>query len=88
VNGHVALATGLALLTASLYACSNVLKLLEAEQVPSEYAMKLGLLARLVRRPRWLIGIGCDACVSRAVEFRPEPVGLRFSAPPRERCSA
>ena len=62
MNGHVALATGLALLTASLYACSNVLKLLEAEQVPSEYAMKLGLLARLVRRPRWLIGIGCDAC--------------------------
>ena len=62
MNGHVALATGLALLTASLYASSNVLKLLEAEQVPVEYALKLGLLARLIRRPRWLLGIGCDAC--------------------------
>ena len=62
MHDHVALAVVLALVTASLYACSNVLKLLEAEQVPSEYAMKLGLLARLVRRPRWLLGLGCDAC--------------------------
>jgi hypothetical protein len=60
MSGQVAAATALALTTALLYALSNVLKLLEAEQVPDEYAMKPTLIARLVRRPRWLLGLGCD----------------------------
>src|SRR3954451_14834499 len=39
---------------------SNVLKLLEAEQVPDEYALRVGLITRLMRRPRWLLGLLCD----------------------------
>src|SRR5262249_40803237 len=50
MSGQVAAATALALTTALLYALSNVLKLLEAEQVPDEYAMKPSLLGQLVRR--------------------------------------
>lgn len=60
MSSRVALATGLALLTALLYAISNVLEMLEAEQVPDEYAMKPALLVRLVQRPRWLLGLLSD----------------------------
>jgi drug/metabolite transporter (DMT)-like permease len=54
------LAVLLSVLTAFLYAMSNVLELLEAEQVPDEYAMRAGLMTRLVRRPRWLLGLLSD----------------------------
>jgi hypothetical protein len=60
MSSRVALATTLALLTALLYAISNVLELLEAEKVPDEYALKPGLLIRLVQRPRWLLGLLSD----------------------------
>jgi len=60
VSPEVALAIVLALLTAFLYALSNVLELTEAEQVPDEYALRVGLMTRLVRRPRWLLGLLCD----------------------------
>ena len=56
----VAGAVALSILTAFLYALSNVLELIEAEQVPDEYALKLSLLRRLVRRPRWVLGAACD----------------------------
>ena len=42
----------LALVTAFLYALSNVLELTEAEQVADEYALRPGLMVRLVQRPR------------------------------------
>ena len=57
---EVAFAIVLALVTAFLYALSNVLELTEAEQVPDEYALRVGLMTRLVRRPRWLLGLLCD----------------------------
>jgi drug/metabolite transporter (DMT)-like permease len=60
VSLEVALAIVLALVTAFLYALSNVLELTEAEQVPDEYALRVGLMTRLVRRPRWLLGLLCD----------------------------
>jgi hypothetical protein len=60
VSARVVAATLLSVATAFLYALSNVLEMLEAEQVPDEYAMRLGLLARLVRRPRWLLGLLSD----------------------------
>jgi len=60
MSGQVAIATVLALVTALCYAISNVLELLEAEKVPDEYSMKLGLLLRLVKKPRWLLGLGAD----------------------------
>ena len=60
VSGQVALAIALAILTAFLYALSNVLQFIEAEQVPDEYSLRLGLIARLARRPRWLLGSAVD----------------------------
>jgi drug/metabolite transporter (DMT)-like permease len=60
VSLEVAFAIVLALLTAFLYALSNVLELTEAEQVPDEYALRVGLMTRLIRRPRWLLGLLCD----------------------------
>ena len=60
MSPEVALAIALALVTAFLYALSNVLELTEAEQVPDEYALRVGLMTRLVRRPRWLLGLLSD----------------------------
>ena len=60
MSPEVALAIALALVTAFLYALSNVLELSEAEQVPDEYALRVGLMTRLVRRPRWLLGLLSD----------------------------
>ena len=56
----VAGAVALSILTAFCYALSNVLELMEAEQVPDEYTLKLSLLGRLIRRPRWVLGAACD----------------------------
>jgi drug/metabolite transporter (DMT)-like permease len=60
VTTTVAGAVGLSILTAFCYALSNVLELMEAEQVPDEYTLKLSLLGRLARRPRWILGAACD----------------------------
>jgi len=60
VSFEVALAIVLGLMTAFFYALSNVLELTEAEQVPDEYALRVGLMTRLVRRPRWLLGLLSD----------------------------
>jgi drug/metabolite transporter (DMT)-like permease len=60
VSIEVGFAIVLALVTAFLYALSNVLELTEAEQVPDEYALRVGLMTRLIRRPRWLLGLLCD----------------------------
>ena len=60
MSSRVAIATALSLATALFYAISNVLELLEAEKVPDEYAMKPSLLFRLVRQPRWLLGLASD----------------------------
>ena len=56
----VAVVVALSILTAFCYALSNVLELMEAEQVPDEYTLKLSLLGRLARRPRWLLGAASD----------------------------
>ncbi|MCU1426170.1 MAG: hypothetical protein JWL83_170, partial [Actinomycetia bacterium] len=60
MSARVAAATLLSIATAFFYALSNVLELLEAEQVPDEYALKAGLIVRLVQRPRWLLGLVSD----------------------------
>jgi drug/metabolite transporter (DMT)-like permease len=60
MSAPVAGAVSLSILTAFCYALSNVLELMEAEQVPDEYSLKLSLLGRLARRPRWLLGVACD----------------------------
>lgn len=57
---RVAFAVLLAVLTAFLYALSNVLELSEAERVPDEDALSPRLVLRLARRPRWLLGLVAD----------------------------
>ncbi len=44
MSAQVWAAVALAVLTAFLYALSNVLELMEAERVPDEYALKLSLM--------------------------------------------
>ena len=58
--GQLAVAVTCAVVAAFSYALSNVLQQHEAEQLPDEAAMKLGFLAQLARRPRWLVGMGAD----------------------------
>ena len=61
MSGRVALTIGLALLAAFLDALSNVLEISEAEQVSVDQSMRPSLITSLARRPRWLMGLGCDA---------------------------
>jgi len=49
-----------AVVAATSYGISNVLQQHEAEQLAESETLKLGFLARLARRPKWLIGIGAD----------------------------
>jgi drug/metabolite transporter (DMT)-like permease len=49
-----------ALGAALLYAAASVLQQRAAAEEPAEKALRLGLLARLVRRPMWLLGVGAD----------------------------
>src|SRR5438876_9295267 len=46
----------LAAVTASLYALATSLQALEARRAPKSEALSASLLARLVRRPLWLLG--------------------------------
>lgn len=57
---RVAFAVVLSVVTALLYALSNVLELTEAERVPDDDALKPGLVLQLARRPRWLLGLLSD----------------------------
>jgi hypothetical protein len=55
------LATVFAAMTAAfLYALSNVYQQSEAEQIEDDESMRLGLLGKLARRPRWWIGMSSD----------------------------
>jgi hypothetical protein len=58
---QIALAVCLSLVAAFLYALSNVLEQSEAETVADEHALRPGLLLRLARRRRWLLGFASDA---------------------------
>jgi drug/metabolite transporter (DMT)-like permease len=49
-------ATVLAAVTASLYALATSLQALEARRAPKSEALSASLIARLVRRPLWLLG--------------------------------
>jgi hypothetical protein len=60
LSGRVAITVACAVAASFSYALSNVLQQSEAEQVASEHALRLGLLARLARRPRWVVGMAAD----------------------------
>jgi drug/metabolite transporter (DMT)-like permease len=55
---YVVAGLALAFTTAILYATAIGLQTLEAREAPEEQHLRLSLLGRLVRRPRWLIGTG------------------------------
>ena len=57
---RLALGVACAVGAALSYALSNVLQQHEAEQLPQQATLKLGLLRQLARRPRWLAGVGAD----------------------------
>jgi hypothetical protein len=61
VGRQVALAVGLSLIAACLYALSNVMEQSEAERVPDEHSLRPELILRLARRRRWLLGFVSDA---------------------------
>lgn len=50
----------LALLSAAVFGVSVALQHRSASEVPSEHALRLGLLARLVAQPLWLLGVGAS----------------------------
>ena len=58
--GRLAIAVTCAVVAAFSYALSNVLQQHEAEQIAESETLKLGLLAKLAHRPRWLFGMGAD----------------------------
>ena len=58
--GHLAVAVTCAVGAAFSYGLSNVLQQHEAEQLPEESTLRLGLIAQLARRPRWVVGMGAD----------------------------
>ena len=60
MSDKVAVAVVCGMVAALAYALSNVLQQHEAEQVAEEETLRIGLLTRLARRPRWLVGIGAD----------------------------
>jgi drug/metabolite transporter (DMT)-like permease len=54
------LAVACSVAAAFSYALSNVLQQHEAEQLPQDETLKLGLLRQLAHRPRWVMGMGAD----------------------------
>jgi drug/metabolite transporter (DMT)-like permease len=56
-----ALTVGLALLAAFFFGLATVLEQKGAMEEPEEQALRPGFLARLVRKPVWLAGVGADA---------------------------
>ena len=58
--GRLGIAVTYAVVAAFSYALSNVLQQHEAEQLAEDQTLKLGLLAKLAHRPRWLVGMGAD----------------------------
>jgi drug/metabolite transporter (DMT)-like permease len=59
-TNHVGLAVACSVAAAFSYGLSNVLQTHEAEQLEQDETLKLGLLRKLARRPRWVAGIGAD----------------------------
>lgn len=49
-----------ALAAALFYALASVLQQWEAERQPEDHELRISLLARLARRPRWLAGLALD----------------------------
>jgi hypothetical protein len=60
VDAELGASVACATSAAFAYALSNVLQQHEAEQLAEEDTLKLGLLARLARRPRWVVGMAAD----------------------------
>jgi hypothetical protein len=55
---HMLTGLFLAALASALFNAAVVLQAMEFREVASEHGLRLSLLGRLARRPRWLRGIG------------------------------
>jgi hypothetical protein len=88
-----------ALVAALSYALASVLQHWEAERQPADKALRLSLVARLAKRPRWVAGLGFDAggyafqwvalSVGSLVVVQPLlVVGLLFALPIKARFTA
>src|SRR5579859_2123707 len=78
IGVHTLLCVLFALLTAGSNACAAVLQRKAAAQVPPDRALKLSLIADLVRRRVWLAGIGMVivAAVAQAAALATGPIAL------------
>jgi drug/metabolite transporter (DMT)-like permease len=56
--GSVVAGVALAAFASVLFNAAIVIQASEARDVPDEYGLKLSLVGRLLRRPRWLLGAG------------------------------
>jgi drug/metabolite transporter (DMT)-like permease len=56
--GSVVAGVALAAFASVLFNAAIVIQASEAREVPDEYGLKLSLIGRLFRRPRWLLGAG------------------------------
>lgn len=56
--GSVIAGVALAALASVLFNAAIVLQASEAREVPDEHGLRLSLIGRLLRRPRWLAGVG------------------------------
>ena len=60
--GHLLLGLLAAFAAAGFYSGGIALQASEARRQPTEHGLRILLLRRLVRRPRWIAGIGLDIC--------------------------
>ena len=81
--GRLGIAVTCAVVAAFSYALSNVLQQHEAEQIPEDKTLKLGLLTQLAHRPRWLFGISADVAgyVFEALALGQRHAGARRTDP-------
>jgi drug/metabolite transporter (DMT)-like permease len=57
----VVVGVALACLASCLFNAGIAFQAMEARAVPSEHGLHMSLIGRLMRRPRWLIGVGLNA---------------------------
>src|SRR5919108_5732094 len=60
MTASVLLGMAAAVAASAMYNVAIALQAIEAREVPAEHGLRLSLLARLVRRRRWLAGAGLN----------------------------
>src|SRR5208282_1637585 len=68
------------LLAAVLLGCGFVLQQYAASSEPESRFLRLRILTDLLRKPRWLIGIGCMVAGQLLASWSTKPIGLSFGS--------